>query len=827
MHKEYTVSFDGHRYKKKPEGKEKGRISCNLSPATLTYDFLAKRLANDGCTFCPAVYDGSRKNENFVEQQLFVVDIDHDATYTQMKERADSCELQVLFSYKTFSWTPESDKFRIVFALDQKIYDPNTAKIITALFMRIFNECDKSCKDLARMFFGSNHGLYDMAPEANEISLTQLILSFNSYMHRQYGHAHYTREIDKFYTSIDENFVVQLNGKVPVIEHDSEGSPVIKTVPKTASIKKTDYQVKKKGKRRQTEKIDFDVLEKSCRLFRDFKSGEAYYYYPLMLHLATNLVNMEKGKKEFLRIVDSPQNEDKPAYHERDWAAILDTFIDMQYNPQSCDKCSHCEECLHYKNMIRTVKPGFCGIKPIERKDYCTIEEAEKSLEENFYLAVNSNLPGVKLLKAQTGLGKTSTFLNFLKRTKDSYILAVPTHELAKEIYQKANRMDIHNVRIVPQPILSDNLQEEIDHIYNIGAGEIALEMLRDISDQLPYGSNDRENVENFFSELDAALNYDGHIIMTHERLLCFNRNSDIFKTHKVIIDEDILRSVCATVTVDSEDIEKALESDSFGPGSQNRLKSILSGEKYQRYSSSAGTTIDADMVTELSNISSNIIELLYARVLVKDAGQVTFIKRQSLPCDSAVIMSATASADLYKYLMNTEVTEYSCKQAHYKGKILQYTNSSYSRSALANKDSPELLKFVHSVVGDDEVITFKCSEEEFGTAYHYGNIEGLNCLEGKNISVIGLPNSHENVYKLYGMLMGVDPYKQKMQNTKVAYNGCEFYLNTFSDIRLRKVQLWMISSALEQAIGRARLLRNDCTVTVFARFPVDQAKVM
>ena len=45
--------------------------------------------------------------------------------------------------------------------------------------------------------------------------------------------------------------------------------------------------------------------------------------------------------------------------------------------------------------------------------------------------------------------------------------------------------------------------------------------------------------------------------------------------------------------------------------------------------------------------------------------------------------------------------------------------------------------------------------------------------------------------------------------------------------IRLRKVQLWMISSALEQAIGRARLLRNDCTVTVFARFPVDQAKVM
>ena len=38
-------------------------------------------------------------------------------------------------------------------------------------------------------------------------------------------------------------------------------------------------------------------------------------------------------------------------------------------------------------------------------------------------------------------------------------------------------------------------------------------------------------------------------------------------------------------------------------------------------------------------------------------------------------------------------------------------------------------------------------------------------------------------------------------------------------------VQTWLLSSQLEQAVGRARLLREDCRVFVYAGFPVEQAK--
>ena len=43
----------------------------------------------------------------------------------------------------------------------------------------------------------------------------------------------------------------------------------------------------------------------------------------------------------------------------------------------------------------------------------------------------------------------------------------------------------------------------------------------------------------------------------------------------------------------------------------------------------------------------------------------------------------------------------------------------------------------------------------------------------------------------------------------------------------LRELQLWMISSELEQAVGRARLSRYDCPVIVFSNLPLQQATII
>jgi hypothetical protein len=60
-----------------------------------------------------------------------------------------------------------------------------------------------------------------------------------------------------------------------------------------------------------------------------------------------------------------------------------------------------------------------------------------------------------------------------------------------------------------------------------------------------------------------------------------------------------------------------------------------------------------------------------------------------------------------------------------------------------------------------------------------------------------------------------------------VEHNGWRFPFTTYEDPVLRNIQFYMIESELEQAVGRARLLRCDCTVHLFSNFPLRQAIMM
>ncbi|MDE5935989.1 MAG: hypothetical protein K2G83_01080, partial [Ruminococcus sp.] len=207
---------------------------------------------------------------------------------------------------------------------------------------------------------------------------------------------------------------------------------------------------------------------------------------------------------------------------------------------------------------------------------------------------------------------------------------------------------------------------------------------------------------------------------------------------------------------------------------------------------------------------------------IYNDGNTTTFLKRKWIPCEKVIVMSATANAEIYSMLTHYSVYDYPCKMAEYMGKLRLYPKYTFSRHALLEQKG--IMEYLKDHIGDDVVITFKAFEDLFHTNYHYGAVEGLNCLEGKNISVVGLPNVDELVYKLYGMAAGVNVDSCNMRSMRVEYNGYDFQINSFDNEKLRTIQLWMLESLLEQAVGRARLLRFDCNVKVFARFPIDQA---
>ena len=144
---------------------------------------------------------------------------------------------------------------------------------------------------------------------------------------------------------------------------------------------------------------------------------------------------------------------------------------------------------------------------------------------------------------------------------------------------------------------------------------------------------------------------------------------------------------------------------------------------------------------------------------------------------------------------------------------------------------SPDLLiQRIKNKHPDDTVITLKEFESIFGAQSHFGATNGTNRFSGKNIVVVGTYYLNEVCYKLFGMLINANIYSWESLHFGprwVAYNGYSFKFSTFNDPTLQNIMFYFMNSELEQAVGRARLLDNDVTVTVYSSFPVRQAHII
>lgn len=77
------------------------------------------------------------------------------------------------------------------------------------------------------------------------------------------------------------------------------------------------------------------------------------------------------------------------------------------------------------------------------------------------------------------------------------------------------------------------------------------------------------------------------------------------------------------------------------------------------------------------------------------------------------------------------------------------------------------------------------------------------------------------------GVYLDIPVSRDTLAVRKVQYAGYEFSIMTYENEELRKLQFYFIRKELEQSIGRARLLRYDCTVVLFSNFPCEQAELI
>lgn len=202
----------------------------------------------------------------------------------------------------------------------------------------------------------------------------------------------------------------------------------------------------------------------------------------------------------------------------------------------------------------------------------------------------------------------------------------------------------------------------------------------------------------------------------------------------------------------------------------------------------------------------------------------VVFIKPFVLKPANYIMLSATANKTICRHFFGKNMVFHNCKQVEYKGNLYQFPGRSMSRSSIANNAG--IVGRIMERMGFTEVNTITFANQGIGEM-HFGNTEGLNSLEGKDLLVIGTPYHPEFLYKLVAHNLGfVFDEDEKMFPQYISHNGYKTWFTTFKDENLRTVHFWMTESELEQAVGRARLPRHDCDVYVFSNFPLKQAQM-
>ena len=162
--------IDTYQSHHKPSTNDLGHVSKiknrlkkgELKEQFLTIEDLSNKLIN-GYAIIPAILQGGASDNNFVSQQVFMIDIDNKEKVLTIEDALKLCKnINPAFIYATFNYKSNLPKYRIVFVLDREITSKNDRDFIQKYLINLFNDfADSSCVDCSRVFYGGKKLLYN------------------------------------------------------------------------------------------------------------------------------------------------------------------------------------------------------------------------------------------------------------------------------------------------------------------------------------------------------------------------------------------------------------------------------------------------------------------------------------------------------------------------------------------------------------------------------------------------------------------------------------------------------------------------------------------
>ena len=806
------LRIDNTGYIKKPENYyEINTRLANITAADIDFESFCDLVGNQGYAFCVSDFYGTKRcKSEFKSQQIFALDFDNTGKYDEISNRAESYGLPIALAYETLS-SINLNRFRIVFINAFPVCDIRVAEIIIDALMCIFPECDRACSDVSRMFLG---GKRIISSHNKCISLEKLMMAFSEFLKNQ-DEKHCKSKVEKF---CRKHNLSRCGGYAYITGKQTEDAYEFCERGRTFyfNFDKEDKPINRKSEINRVRNFNFNILNDKCKLYHEFINDKRLLHHHEMFGIACNLNHIESGRRVFLRHIAESEFEH---YREKDWQYCMHYLTAQEYKPMCCESfCPYHEECNHAANMVLTAKTNRNSVVKLKEKQYYTLEEAADDVQQALHKAVDMPFNGINIIKAQTAIGKTHCYVNLIKNSNKRFIIAVPTNILKDEVYERLLNEGVTNVVKTKSIQTLEDLDNEIGKIvreYNsLGAYNDLVEYIK-----MTAKEEGKEYLLEYIKPLEDYCTDENRVIVTtHKKLL--NKKSEIIKEFEIIIDEDILfTSIKNSCTVSIDDLKKVKNI--------NKVKWFF--KKFKKsdneYILSEPTKLYVSYeIMAKREITTNVNGFMSATALCVKGNIVNCFIPPLLMRTKYTILSATANEKIYKmFFSEIPIRYFNCKEAKYKGKLIQDCTRSYSRRDI-DSDGEFFDKIKEGNPEAQYIITFKKYKEQADNCImHFGNKEGCDTMKGKNILVAGTPHNDETVYKLIATHIEI-PTDENMRFLEVEDEEYKYWIHTYENPDLREIQMYFIKSELIQAVGRARLLRYDCTVKLYASVPLSQA---
>ena len=811
----FYTSINDKKLTTKPDNtKDIGSISKNLFATKTNVKELSETIGN-GQTFAPAVFkDNSRKNDAFISTQVFALDFDDNQNPLEKIKLFAEYGIKTNILYYSFSHTEAHQKFRLVFVIDTEITDRKMRDKIQIALMDISIDCDVACKDVARMFYGTNKEVKTLWFTPNK--LTEILPAIDIY--------------------------INANVSEPTKRVNTE---TLKKFQKNASLININKECEKMKQNGSIRNYNFIEAQKTSPILKQFATGTHLKYRPLLV-LATNMFYIEGGIKWMRDCMDATGT-----YKSEDYALLS---VPSRYSYLPMDITDFDSSLIgEYKNLLYIDKnrQGVQVLQPVNKIDVDTVSDnfsasIEMIANRDLLNTLGTKIKQINILKASVGSGKTKKIIR-----QKNVLIAVPNHKLKDELAERMKEAGIEFLTTPELPFFNEQaLNDKYKFYQDIGDTQKANKLIKDKASEISFKSEgypenpkeleDRFSAQEYLRKLNEAYNTNITVLTTHRRAILSHK---AFNKKHIIFDEDIFKEFLPIVTFKRSDLTDLIAQIQLTEKNKKLAKEF---EKDIRAVYSYLDTLPTAIIRATENIVFNnevnfkekiaqlkggekIIKFLLSDFVMRHVGtddieRFYSIKKNEMPKDIQItIVSGTADNWIYEKLLGDREYEFqNLGIAKNIVPVIQYTGKAYSKTQMQKGDVPLLQD-------NTTVITYLDHKESFVNAddlSHFGNTSGFDHLKGKAISVVGTPIPAPTVVLLYAKALGLDYVNQEKEYRSFRLDNYRFDMFTYKDENLANIELKLTQMEQEQAVGRGRAIRTDAQLELFAKVPIDSTDI-